>query len=131
VANHPINDLVSLRLISISDLAAETLELWPNDQYCETALARLTQWHSGLEQGFCGPSLGLSSCHAITTKRTVNVRNAGHLATISLRLRQHTRSPTVHRTLPAPHSPGKDTFRIGGISSLPPLKLDRSLAILG
>jgi hypothetical protein len=62
LADHPIDDLVPTRLISISRVSRPNS--WSSGQTISTprhALASLTQWHSGLERGFCGPPLGLSS----------------------------------------------------------------------
>jgi len=52
VADHPINDLVPTRLICISGLAAEILELWARHLCSETRARELDKWHSGLEQTF-------------------------------------------------------------------------------
>jgi hypothetical protein len=79
LANHPISDLVPVRLISVSDLSAEILELWAKHQCSDTRTRSgtlgssrsftsvdrpffLSCHHDAAhrERGQCGASSGLS-----------------------------------------------------------------------
>ncbi|HEY1212603.1 MAG TPA: hypothetical protein VGE93_03125, partial [Bryobacteraceae bacterium] len=75
LANHPINDLVPMRLLSTSDLAAEILELWAGISAPRHALASLTVALRA-RAGLLCPSIGRSSGRAIATKRTASADNA-------------------------------------------------------